>query len=162
VRAVGVVVLDVLAQHCREVAGSGDQEMVEAFPAQSADEAFGDRVGSRRADRCPEHLGVYGGEDGVERGSGLGVAIQPRRIGRAAPARSARGRVPGMRVGRPQQEIMLRAADGECAVGRLTAFALVRGCVRVLGTDRAAMASADGVGGPTERKWKCRCCPDGN
>jgi hypothetical protein len=29
---------------------------------------------------------------------------------------------------------MLRAADGGCAVGRLTALALVRVCVRVLGT----------------------------
>ena len=63
--------LDVLAQHCREVAGPGDQEMVEALAAQGADEAFGDRVGSRRSDRCPEHLGVDGGEDGVERGGEL-------------------------------------------------------------------------------------------
>jgi hypothetical protein len=67
--------LDVLAQHCREVAGPGDQEMVEALPAQGADEAFGDRVGSRRSDRCPEHLGIDGGVDGVERGGELGVAI---------------------------------------------------------------------------------------
>ena len=49
VRTVGVVVLDVLAQHRREVARSGDQEMVEAFTAQGADEAFRDRVRSR----CP-------------------------------------------------------------------------------------------------------------
>ena len=42
VRAVRVVVLEVLVQHRREVALSGDQEVVEAFAAQGADEAFGD------------------------------------------------------------------------------------------------------------------------
>jgi hypothetical protein len=49
VRAVGVVVLEVLVQHGREVARSGDQEVVEAFAAQCADEALGGRVGARRA-----------------------------------------------------------------------------------------------------------------
>jgi hypothetical protein len=36
VRTVHVVVLDILAQHCSEVARSGDQEVVEAFAAQRA------------------------------------------------------------------------------------------------------------------------------
>jgi hypothetical protein len=40
VRTMGVVMLDVLAQHDVEVAGAGDQEVVEAFPTQGADEAF--------------------------------------------------------------------------------------------------------------------------
>jgi hypothetical protein len=53
-RAVGVVVLDVLLKHCREVARSSDQEMVEAFAAQGADEAFGDRVRLRRSNRGAE------------------------------------------------------------------------------------------------------------
>jgi hypothetical protein len=39
-----VVMLHILAQHCGEVAWSGDQDVVEAFAAQSADEAFRDRV----------------------------------------------------------------------------------------------------------------------
>src|SRR5215211_3427246 len=47
----GVVVLDVLARHGREVARSGDQELVEAFAAQRANPALGDRVRSRRANR---------------------------------------------------------------------------------------------------------------
>ena len=51
VRSVGVEVLDVFAQHEVEVAWSGDQEMVEAFPTQGADEAFGDRVRSGCPDR---------------------------------------------------------------------------------------------------------------
>ena len=47
VRAVRVVVLDVLAQHYREVALSADQEEVEAFAPQGANEAFRDRVRTR-------------------------------------------------------------------------------------------------------------------
>jgi len=37
--------LHVLAQHDVEVAWSGDQKVVEAFPSQCPDEPFGDRVG---------------------------------------------------------------------------------------------------------------------
>jgi hypothetical protein len=48
---VGVEVLDILAQHDLEVAWSGDQEVVEAFPAQGADEPFGDGVRPRCLDR---------------------------------------------------------------------------------------------------------------
>ena len=44
VRSVPVVMLDVLVQYKVEVAWSGDQEVVEAFPAERADEAFRDRV----------------------------------------------------------------------------------------------------------------------
>ena len=51
-RAVGVVVLDVLPQHYREVARSGDQEVVEAFAAQGADPALSDRV----RPRCPDRV----------------------------------------------------------------------------------------------------------
>jgi hypothetical protein len=50
VRAMGVVVLEVLLQHCREVARSGDQKVIEAFAAQRSDEALGDRVRAR----CPD------------------------------------------------------------------------------------------------------------
>jgi hypothetical protein len=38
--------IDVLPQHCSEVAGSDDQEVVEAF-RQGADEAFRDRIRAR-------------------------------------------------------------------------------------------------------------------
>jgi len=52
--AVGVEVLDVLAQHEVEVAWSGDQQVVEAFAAQGADEAFRDGVApSRRLPLIP-------------------------------------------------------------------------------------------------------------
>jgi hypothetical protein len=46
---------------------------VEQFPADAADEAFGDGVGPRRAHRCPDDAKVGGGEDGVEGGGESGV-----------------------------------------------------------------------------------------
>src|SRR5918993_3421846 len=52
--AVGVVVLDVFLQHRREVAWSGDEEVVEAFPAHGRDPALCDGVGTRCPDRGAE------------------------------------------------------------------------------------------------------------
>jgi hypothetical protein len=43
--------LHVLAQYDVEVAWSGDQKVVEAFPSQGADEPFRDRVRPGRSDR---------------------------------------------------------------------------------------------------------------
>ena len=65
-RSVGVEVLQIFAQHDVEVAWPGDQEVVEAFAAQGADEAFGDRVRSGCPDRGADDLDVGAGEDGVE------------------------------------------------------------------------------------------------
>ena len=69
-----VVVVDELAQHRREVAPSADQQVVEAFPAQRADEAFGDRVRARRLDWGADDANVGAGEHGVE---GLGELAVP-------------------------------------------------------------------------------------
>ena len=68
-RAVGVVVLHILTQHDVEVAWSGDQEVVEAFPAQGADEALRDRVRPGCPDRGANDADVGAGEHGVERGA---------------------------------------------------------------------------------------------
>jgi len=51
VRSVVVEVLHILAQHDVEVACSGDQDVIEAFPAQGADEPFRDRVRPGRPGR---------------------------------------------------------------------------------------------------------------
>ena len=86
-RAVGVVVLDELAQHYREVARSGDQQVVEAFAAQRADEAFGDRVGPRRPDWGADDADVGAGEHGVEGGGELAVPVadqEPELLGAVA------------------------------------------------------------------------------
>ena len=52
-----------------------DQDTVEEFTADAADEAFGNRVGPRRPDRCRDDADVDGGEYGVERRGELGVAV---------------------------------------------------------------------------------------
>ena len=70
-RSVGVEMLQVLAQYDVEVAWSGDQEVVEAFPSQGADEAFGDRVRPWCPDRGADDPQVGAGEDGVERSGDL-------------------------------------------------------------------------------------------
>ena len=66
--AMKVVVLGELTQHCCEVARSGAQEVVEALPAQGADEALRDRVRPRCPDRGANDADVGAGEHGVERG----------------------------------------------------------------------------------------------
>ena len=70
-----VVVLDVLPQHCSEVAGSKDQEMVEAFPAQRADEAFRNCVRPGCPDGRADYPDVGASEHGVERGCELAVPV---------------------------------------------------------------------------------------
>ena len=83
-RAVGVVVLDELAQHYREVAPSGDQQVIEAFAAQRADEAFGDGVGPRRANRGADDADVGASEHCIEGGGELAVPVtdqEPKLLG---------------------------------------------------------------------------------
>jgi hypothetical protein len=66
VQPVRVVVIDEDAEHVLEVAAVQDQEPVEAFSAGGADEALGDRVRFRCAQRGFEDLDAFAGEDGVE------------------------------------------------------------------------------------------------
>src|SRR3954452_6391527 len=69
------VVMLVLAEHGGGVALVDDQDAVEEFSADRADEAFGDRVGPRCLPRRFDDRDVDGGEDGVEGGGELGVAV---------------------------------------------------------------------------------------
>ena len=74
-RPVIVVVALELAQYGCGVSLVDDQDAVEEFAADGADEAFGDGVGPRRPHRCLDDPDVDGGEDGVEGGGELGVAV---------------------------------------------------------------------------------------
>jgi hypothetical protein len=67
--------LDVFAQHDVEVAWSGDQNVVEAFAAQGADEPFRDRIRAGRPDRGADDPDVGTGEDRVEGGGELAVPV---------------------------------------------------------------------------------------
>src|SRR5262245_24042687 len=64
-RSVRVEMSHILAQYDVEMAGSGDQEVVEAFSAQGADEAFRDRVRPRCPDRGADDPHVSTDEDCV-------------------------------------------------------------------------------------------------
>jgi hypothetical protein len=66
---------EVLLQHYREVPRSGDQQVIKAFPAQDADEAFRDRVRSWRPDRAADDANVRAGEHRVECGGQLAVPV---------------------------------------------------------------------------------------
>jgi hypothetical protein len=75
VRPVAVVVLFVLAQHRGGMALVGDQDAVEEFASDAANETFGERSGPRRSDRGAEDVDVGADDDRVEGGGDLGVAI---------------------------------------------------------------------------------------
>jgi hypothetical protein len=66
VRAVMVVVVEVLPYHAFEVASVDDQESIEAFAAKCADETLGDRVRLRRPRRRADDPDVFALKDLVE------------------------------------------------------------------------------------------------
>jgi hypothetical protein len=62
------------AHRCR-VPLVDDQDAVEEFATQAADEALGDRVGPWCPHRCSDDVDADGGEDGVEPGGESRVAV---------------------------------------------------------------------------------------
>ena len=85
VRPVRVVVLDVDGEGVLEVAAVADQQPVEAFGADRADSAFGVGVRLRCPRRGADHSDAVGGEDVVERGGELRVAVADQQL-EPAPA----------------------------------------------------------------------------
>ena len=75
VRPVIVVMVLVLVQDGHGVLLVDDQDAVEEFATHAADEALSDRVGPRCAHRRPDDADIDRGEDGVEPGGELGIAI---------------------------------------------------------------------------------------
>jgi len=75
VRAVMVEVVFVFGQHCSCVALVDDEDPVEEFSADAADEPLGDRVGSWGSNWRFDHLASGGSEDRIEAGGELAVAV---------------------------------------------------------------------------------------
>jgi hypothetical protein len=75
VRPVAVVIVDVGVEHALEVSSAEEQDPVETFTSDGADEALGVGVRLRRAYRCADHLDPFAPEDLVEDGGVLAVAI---------------------------------------------------------------------------------------
>jgi hypothetical protein len=65
----------VLAEDRCGVALVDDEDLVEEFAADAADEPLGGRVRAGRSNRCFDHLNPCGSEDGVEHGGELGVVV---------------------------------------------------------------------------------------
>ena len=87
-RPVSVVVLDDLTDYHAEVTRSGDQQVIEAFAAQGADEAFGDRIRPRGPHRCADDGDVGAGEDRVK--AAVNLLSRSRITNRNWAARSPR------------------------------------------------------------------------
>src|SRR6266536_205729 len=75
VRALGVVMRRVAAEHVLEVAAAEDQQPVEAFGADRPHEALGVGVRLRGADRRVDHFDAFAAEDLVEGAVELAVAV---------------------------------------------------------------------------------------
>ena len=95
-RTVRVVVLDVLLQYQLQVAWSGDQEVVEALPAQGADPAFRDGVRAGCSNWGADDADVGTGEDCVEGGGELGVAVTDQETDSLGVAAEVQEQVAGL------------------------------------------------------------------
>ena len=91
-----VVVVFVPAQHPCGMALVDDQDAVEEFATDRADEAFGDRVGARCLHRRPDDADIAGGEHRVERGGELGVAVAEEELDAAPDVVEVHEKVPGL------------------------------------------------------------------
>jgi hypothetical protein len=78
------------------VSGAGNQEVVEAFSAQGADEAFRDRVRAWCPDRRADDADVGAGEDGVERGGELAVSVADKESEPVGPLSEVHQQVAGL------------------------------------------------------------------
>jgi hypothetical protein len=80
VRAMLVVVIDVLAEDQSQVPFAGYQHPVQALAAGTGDPPFGDSVRPRRLDRCFDDPHADGGEYGVEGRGELGVPVADQEL----------------------------------------------------------------------------------
>ncbi len=71
----GVVVLDEDGEHHLQLAAVEDQHSVETFPADSADEAFGEYIGPWSTDRRSDYSDSVRAKHLVEARGELGVAV---------------------------------------------------------------------------------------
>jgi hypothetical protein len=74
-RSVSVVVVRESAESTFELAAARDQQPIAALSTDGTDEALGDGVRLRRAERRPDDLESLGSEDLVEGASELAVSI---------------------------------------------------------------------------------------
>jgi hypothetical protein len=148
-RAVGVEVLDLLVQHDVEVVWAGDQEVVEAFPAQGVDEAFARGLASDADD-----ADLSTDEDGIERGGEPAAESAPGWSGRRLPRPPTTPRRAATRAGarRPSSAPPMQASwrgdagidrwpSGSVSVGPLLAHELTAPAQEGVQGDQAPVVS---------------------
>ena len=101
--------LDVLGKDCFEVPAPEDEHPVEALAPDGADHALADGVGPRSLDRGSDDHDALGGEEGVEGGGELGVAIADEELDRVRPVGELHREVPGL-LGDPARDRVGRDA----------------------------------------------------
>src|SRR6516164_3384992 len=85
VRAMNVIVLDVLTQDQPQVPFAGDQHPVQALSAGTGNPALRDSVRTRRPDRRPDDPHADRGEHGIERRGELGVPVPDQELETPGP-----------------------------------------------------------------------------
>src|SRR5215470_17881783 len=80
VRAMNVIVLDVLTQDQPQVPLAGDQHPVQALTPGAGNPPFRDRVRTRRLNRCLDDPHANSGEHRVERRGELGVPVPDQEL----------------------------------------------------------------------------------
>ena len=115
-RSVIVVVAFELVQHGFGVSFVDDQEAVEEFAADCPDKALGDRIRPWCAHRRLDDPDVDGGEDRVEGGGELGVAVADEEQKAAVGVVEVHEQVAGL-LGEPGAGgVRGGATDGSCRV----------------------------------------------
>ena len=100
-RAVLVVVCDVLRQDLLEMTPTEDEEPIEALPAHGADETLGHRVRARRPSGRLDDPGALGTEDLVEAGRELRVPVPDQELYCSGALGEVPAQVAGL-LGRPE------------------------------------------------------------
>jgi hypothetical protein len=95
-RAVFVVVGDVLGQDSFEVSTTEDQYSVQTFTPDGADEALGEGVGPGCPDRGADDPDVLRPKDLIETRSELGVSVPDQELDRMSPVSQHHAQVAGL------------------------------------------------------------------
>jgi hypothetical protein len=93
VRAVAVVMINILGQHRPQLPAADDQHPVQQLPPDGAHPPLGVGVGPRRPYRRAQHLDSLGREDRIERGGELRIPIPDEKPGLADAAPQAMSRL---------------------------------------------------------------------
>lgn len=100
VRAMGVVVVDELAEHFFELAAMEDQHPIEAFTTDGADETLGEGIGSRSPHWSVDDPDAFGAKDLVEARGELSVTIPDQEPDKRSSLRKDETQIPRL-LGHP-------------------------------------------------------------